>query len=153
MLCLATALLALTLLLLLSGSSGLFTALYWRMQDVPYFLYYKVIARPSAGKPLLVPRHIYQTWYTRELHPSAEHKLTRLRLANPHYAYTLFTDEEMHKYVSDNYDGDISAAYRRLAIVTSQADFWRYLLLYKEGGVYLDKNTWTGPSWGLWTIS
>lgn len=132
----AAALAALTFLLLVL--SGRFTALYWRLQDVPFILYYKLLHPRPSNKPLLVPRHIYQTWYTRQLHPSAEHKLTRLRLANPHYAYTLFTDDEMHAYVRGHFAGDIATAYARLTIVTAQADFWRYLVLYREGGIYLD---------------
>ena len=135
--CSMLSILALAALLFFVGNS---TALYWRLQDVPYFLYYKVL-RPNylhTPKLLKIPKNIYQTWYTRDLHPSIEHKITRLRLANPSYKYILFIDDEMNAYVQNNFGPDIVSAYNRLNIITAKADFWRYLLLFKEGGIYLD---------------
>lgn len=108
--------------------------------DAPYFFYYLPIRLGmKRAKALRIPKRIYQTWYTRDnLHPALRHKITRMKLTNPSYEYTLFTDDEMDKFVHDNFAPDIVSSYNRLAIVTAKADFWRYLILYKNGGVYID---------------
>jgi len=57
---------------------------------------------------------------------------------NPDYKYHLYTDEEIDKFVNDNYPGKIADAYNKLNIIVAKVDLWRYLVLYKYGGVYLD---------------
>jgi len=134
-------LLALVVLLAVLVYSEASTVVYWRLMDAPYFLYYlpSRFGIHKQAKILRIPRRIYQTWYTRDnLHPAIRHKITRMKLTNPSYEYTLFTDDEMDKFVRDNFAPDIVSSYNRLAIVTAKADFWRYLILYKNGGVYID---------------
>jgi GR25 family glycosyltransferase involved in LPS biosynthesis len=50
----------------------------------------------------------------------------------------LFTDEEVDNYVNENFPGEISTCFNRLNIIVPKIDFWRYLILYKTGGIYLD---------------
>ena len=42
----------------------------------------------------------------------------------------------MDKYVNDNFPGEIADCYNRIQIIVAKVDFWRYLILYKEGGIY-----------------
>jgi len=44
----------------------------------------------------------------------------------------------MDEFVNVNFPGDISECYNKLNIITAKSDFWRYLVLYKLGGIYLD---------------
>ena len=57
---------------------------------------------------------------------------------NPGYNLILYTDEQMHDFVNSNYDKDISEKFNSIKNIVSKADFWRYLILYKNGGVYVD---------------
>lgn len=44
----------------------------------------------------------------------------------------------MDSFVNENYPGEIADCYNKLNIIVAKVDFWRYLVLYKYGGVYLD---------------
>lgn len=85
-----------------------------------------------------IPRVIYQTWCTNQFHPLIYNKINNMIKMNPGYDYRLFTDDDMDEFVNTNYPGEIADAYNKLNIIVAKADFWRYLVLYKNGGVYLD---------------
>jgi len=57
---------------------------------------------------------------------------------NPGYEYKLFDNNDMINYIATNYDEKINLAFSKLNLGAAKADLWRYLVLYKEGGVYLD---------------
>ena len=57
---------------------------------------------------------------------------------NKDYHHTVFQDFEIDAYVHDCFDGDIVTAYDDLKSIVAKTDFWRYLILYRDGGVYLD---------------
>lgn len=44
----------------------------------------------------------------------------------------------MDAFVNEEYPGEIADCYNRLNIIVAKVDFWRYLVLYKYGGIYLD---------------
>ena len=52
--------------------------------------------------------------------------------------YFLYDDDDIIRFIKSNYDDDIYEAYSKLTVGASKADFFRYLVLYKEGGIYLD---------------
>lgn len=85
-----------------------------------------------------IPRVIYQTWYTRNLSLQLKKPIDNMLKLNPSYGYKLFLDDEMEKFVTSNFDDTIVQCYKKLNLIVSKTDFWRYLILYKYGGVYLD---------------
>ena len=85
-----------------------------------------------------IPSNIFQSWYTKDVHPQIQQKIDKIKELNPDYTYTLYTDEEMDEFVHVHYPGEISNAYDKLNIIVAKVDFWRYLILYTYGGVYLD---------------
>jgi mannosyltransferase OCH1-like enzyme len=89
----------------------------------------------------MIDKNIFQAWYTTDLHPDVREKIESFKKMNPEYAYSLSTDEDMDKFVNENYIGAIADAYNRLNIIVAKVDFWRYLVLYKYGGVYLDMDS------------
>lgn len=86
----------------------------------------------------MIPKIVYQTWYTKEFHPIIEERLQRMKDMNPEYEFKLYTDEEIDTFVNEEFPGEIADAYNRLNIIVAKVDFWRYLILYKYGGIYLD---------------
>ena len=86
----------------------------------------------------MIPKVVYQSWYTREFHPIVQDKLDAMKVLNPEYQFVLYTDDEMDAFVNEQYPGEIADAYNRLNIVVAKVDFWRYLVLYTYGGIYLD---------------
>jgi hypothetical protein len=81
---------------------------------------------------------IYQTWYTKVLPEPIQKSIDNMLNLNPEFEYHLYDDDDMIKFIHDNYPGEISEAFDTIKIGAMKADLWRYLVLYKFGGVYLD---------------
>ena len=47
----------------------------------------------------------------------------------------------MDNFVNDHFKGEIAECYNKLNIIVAKVDLWRYLILYKYGGVYLDMDS------------
>ena len=86
----------------------------------------------------MIPKVIYQTWRTQNLHTKIQKMHNRMLLKNPEYKQIIFTDDQMSDFIKSNYDKDIFHYFERINNIVSKADFWRYLVLYQNGGVYLD---------------
>ena len=89
----------------------------------------------------LIPKVIYQTWKTKELDENIKRIRNNIQNLNPYYKMVLFDDEDMNTWIKDTFrDNDeiIYNTYKLLKIGAAKADFWRYLILYMNGGIYLD---------------
>jgi len=89
----------------------------------------------------MIEKNIFQSWYTHKLHPFIENKINSFKSMNPEYKHFLYTDDDMDKFVNENFPGEISDCYNRLNIIVAKVDFWRYLVLYKYGGIYVDMDS------------
>ena len=89
----------------------------------------------------MIEKNIFQSWHTRNLHPYVQEKIDTYKRLNPTYTYHLYTDEDMDQFVNEYYKGEIADCYNRLNIIVAKVDFWRYLVLYHYGGVYLDMDS------------
>jgi len=89
---------------------------------------------------MTIPKIIWQSWKTKEVHPVVSAQINKIRRLNPDYKYHLFLDEDLDRFVhTEFYDWpDVIMCYNKLNIIAARVDFWRYLVLYKYGGVYLD---------------
>ena len=87
---------------------------------------------------IVFPKAIYQTWSTKKLPASIQNSIDLMLLLNSEYEYRLFDDRDMLLFIEQNYDSTVVDAFNSLTIGGAKADFWRYLILYKNGGVYLD---------------
>lgn len=88
-----------------------------------------------------IPRVIYQSWYTTDLHPFVQLQIDRMMTKNPSYTHVLFTDHDMERFINENFNIQIVECYHRLNIMVAKVDFWRYLILYHSGGIYIDMDS------------
>lgn len=86
----------------------------------------------------MIPKVIYQTWKTKELPLSIQTIRQQLQERNPQYTLVLFDDNDIDIWMKTNMSPDIVQAYSELNVGAAKADFWRYCILYTNGGVYLD---------------
>jgi mannosyltransferase OCH1-like enzyme len=89
----------------------------------------------------MIEKNIFQSWYTKDPDPRLKKKIINFRRMNPLYKYYLYDDKEMDEFVNKYYEGEIADCYNKLNIIVAKVDFWRYLILYKYGGVYLDMDS------------
>lgn len=62
-----------------------------------------------------------------------------LQKTNPDWTYTLYDDNDILRFIQNNYDEETLRRYKKnQSYGAAKADYFRYLLLLKMGGVYLD---------------
>ena len=86
-----------------------------------------------------VPRLIHQVFPHSDLPPKLTENVRKLRDLNPDWEYRFYNDRDIEDYLG-KYFPEFLKSY--LAIDPHygvvRADLFRYLLMYREGGVYLD---------------
>ena len=85
-----------------------------------------------------IPTNIFQTWQTKNLPPSMFNAISKIKNQNPRFNYFLFDDNDCREFIKTNFPADVLNAYDRLIPGAYKADLWRYCILYKKGGIYLD---------------
>ena len=103
---------------------------------------------PEVPAQATIPRIIHQTFYSQELPEALQKNVDQLKQRNPNWEYRFYDDAAIIEFISTNYPPEVLAYFERIdpRYGAARADLFRYLLLYKVGGVYLDiKSTATRP--------
>ena len=85
-----------------------------------------------------IPANIFQTWQTHTLPSQMFNAIKIIKKQNPRFNYYLFSDSDCRLFISKNFEPVVLNAYDRLIPGAYKADLWRYCILYKYGGIYLD---------------
>lgn len=100
---------------------------------------------PSYSPPLTtpsgeakIPRVIWQTNFTAQVTLPLYLNYLFNRLMAPEYAYRFMVTADRNDFIKNNFDHSTYDLYSRIQIGAAQADFWRLLVLYRLGGVYMD---------------
>ena len=99
------------------------------------------IERKSKDAPRVVsdvPLAIYQTWHSNDVSTKMRETIYSLLEMNPEFDYYLYSDEACRKFIQNNFNEDVLKAFDTLKPGAYKSDLWRYCILYKLGGVYLD---------------
>lgn len=84
------------------------------------------------------PKNIFQTFRTSKLPFITRYYVRRLQKQNPDWNYEFYDDERILNFFEEAFSPEYLTAYNSLTIGAAKADFFRYAVLYKYGGVYLD---------------
>lgn len=90
--------------------------------------------RVISGVPLV----IYQSWHINEVPKNMKNTINKLIRMNPEFDYYLYSDEASRDFIAKNYSEEVLGAFDSLKPGAFKSDLWRYCILYKIGGVYLD---------------
>lgn len=87
-----------------------------------------------------IPFIVHQTFYTSVLPSNIIKIINHNKKICPKYKFYFYTDEQCENFIRDNFNSRIFNAYMKLnkSYGAMKADFFRYCVLYKLGGVYLD---------------
>lgn len=91
--------------------------------------------------PLVIPKNIFQTWKTKSLSPAFQKIVNTWIHFNPEWKYQLYSDQECDIFIKENFDESVYNTYKKIVPGAYKADLWRYCVLYKYGGVYIDIDT------------
>ena len=86
----------------------------------------------------VIPKLIYQTWHTRNLPPKMKSSVQSIINNNPKFNHFLFDDSDCREFIKNNFNVEVLNAFDNLIPGAYKADLWRYCILYKTGGIYLD---------------
>ena len=85
-----------------------------------------------------IPRVCYTTWHSDKLPPKMKSNYDILCKNNPEIRFELFDENKCRKFIEDNYDKDVLDAYDKLVPASYKSDLWRYCILFRMGGIYID---------------
>ncbi len=97
----------------------------------------KLDPRTSPKCVQKIPKIIWQTMNTNRLPILLKSYIDTWINLNPEYEYRFFDDTDILDFLKTDFP-DYLEGYRRLKFGASKADLWRYLIIYKYGGVYAD---------------
>ena len=89
----------------------------------------------------MIPKIIHQTIQDKKnVHDEFLLNINFLKENNQNYRYYLYDDEDIINFIKKNYSNNILNYYNQINPIygPARADFFRYLLMYETGGVYLD---------------
>ncbi len=86
----------------------------------------------------MIQKNVFQTWKTLDFPYKIEKILNKNKKLNPDFKFHIYTDDQLFDFIKSNYDSEIFNAFEKLKHPVAKADMWRYLVLFKYGGVYLD---------------
>jgi inositol phosphorylceramide mannosyltransferase catalytic subunit len=95
-----------------------------------------------------IPRIIHQTFRSHDLPEELRANVAAIEAMNPGWEHRLYDDAEIEAFIRESYGNEILGYYHRIdpRYGAARADLFRYLLLYRVGGVYLDiKSTTVRP--------
>ena len=86
-----------------------------------------------------IPLVVHQSYFSKDLPEAIQANIDALKLANPLWQFRLYDDADIEQYIQTHYP-DLFTIYQKINVKygAARVDFFRYLLIYNEGGVYLD---------------
>jgi mannosyltransferase OCH1-like enzyme len=106
------------------------------LSDIPFYITKSDVNAPYDISG--VPAVIYHSWHSNRVPPKMRDNIYALLKNNPEFDYYLYSDDACAKYIEKNYPKDVLTAFHTLKPGAYKSDLWRYCILYREGGVYLD---------------
>lgn len=61
-----------------------------------------------------------------------------IKIINPEFNYFYFDENDCDKFIFNNYPDYIYNAYKSLIPIEYKFDMWKYCILYKYGGIFID---------------
>lgn len=89
---------------------------------------------------IVIPRIIHQTHSEQKFSKEVHSNIELLRSNNPNWEHRFYDEFDRFSFIRQHYDLRILRAYNKINPIygAARADFFRYLLMYKTGGLYLD---------------
>jgi mannosyltransferase OCH1-like enzyme len=87
-----------------------------------------------------IPKIVHQTFPNKTLPKNICDNLEKLKQNNPEWKFVLYDDDDINGFILDEYGDYFLSIYQSISknYGAARADLFRYLLIYKNGGVYLD---------------
>lgn len=81
--------------------------------------------------------NIFQTWKTKKIPNSYQPLVSKVKTLNSNSNYIFYDDEQIEIFIKNKYP-EYYTIYSKLPYKIQKIDFFRYLIVYHYGGIYLD---------------
>ena len=103
---------------------------------------------------MAIPKVIHQTYASRNRSPwLAQLHINRMRRMNPGYEYRFFDDDAIEDFIHKEFNSDTLEQYLKITIGAAKADFFRYAMLLKKGGVSVDLDSRVTGNLDEWILA
>lgn len=87
-----------------------------------------------------MPKILHQTFRSRALPQAIHENIEKIKSMNPDWEHRFYDDADITDFIGNNYPKQILDRYHRInpTYGAARADLFRYLLMYRCGGVYID---------------
>lgn len=92
----------------------------------------------------MIPKIIWQTYKTSKFDNLPQNALLKSitwKNLNPDFEHKYFNDDDIYNFVKEEYGQEMLDLMNSFKVPVMKADLWRYLVIYKYGGVYADIDT------------
>ena len=90
----------------------------------------------------MIPKIIHQIYWNRlyenRFHPKVKIIRDKMIKLNPDYKFIIYNQEDIDSFIYKNFNKKICNIYKKINLLVPKSDLARLLILYKEGGIYLD---------------
>ena len=86
----------------------------------------------------IIPLHLYTCWHTKDLPSLMKENYDYLVQSNPKITFHLYDENDCREFIKNNFEPDVLHAYDSLIPCSYKSDLWRFCVLYKNGGIYMD---------------
>ena len=93
---------------------------------------------PNISTTTEIPLNIFQTWVSRDFPPKMQDCIYSISQDNREFKHYVYNDADCREFIKNNFDQDVLLAYDSLVPGAYKADLWRYCILFKYGGIYMD---------------
>jgi len=103
---------------------------------------------PVLPQGSTIPKVIYQVYTNPTLTPVLEENIRSIKALNPGWEHKLFGEADIEDFIRSAYGDVVLGYYHRIEpeYLVARIDVFKYLLMYRQGGVYLDiKSTTEKP--------
>ena len=102
----------------------------------------------------VIPLHIYQVWHDfKDMPSSVKESVQLLKEQNPEFEHHLYDEAMCRTYLKQNFPKRVVQAFDKVVPHALKADIWRYCILYKKGGIYLDSKYYGMNGFKLITLT
>jgi mannosyltransferase OCH1-like enzyme len=111
------------------------------LKNIKKKLNYKKKTKPFILKKnynSIIPLDLYTCWHTKKLPPLMQSNYDFMIQSNPKIKFNLYDENECREFIKNNFSQDVLNAYDSLIPCSYKSDLWRYCILYKNGGIYID---------------
>lgn len=98
----------------------------------------RCFSNSATNFPTIIPKSIYQFWDSKEIPLVISRRMDSWRVLNPGWSHHVFNSESAKQIMSDVGGFQALRAFESLQVPAAQADLFRYAVLIKFGGVYVD---------------